>query len=55
LFWKICEQDLIDKSGRPTPPATPRTWADEAYPLAPKELVDDWKERLEKVNKMAIK
>ncbi|MBQ9909246.1 MAG: WYL domain-containing protein, partial [Treponema sp.] len=30
-------------------------WADEAYPLAPKELVDDWKERLEKVNKMAIK
>ena len=27
--------------------------ADEAYSLAPKELVDDWKERLKKVNKMA--
>lgn len=26
-------------------------WADEAFPLAPKELVDDWMERREKVNK----
>lgn len=27
-------------------------WADEAFPLAPKELVDDWMERREKVNKL---
>ena len=27
-------------------------WADEAWPLAPKELVDDWNERFEKVRKM---
>ena len=27
-------------------------WADEAFPLAPQELVDDWMERREKVNKL---
>lgn len=30
-------------------------WADEAYPLSPKELVEDWLERKEKVNNMEIK
>ena len=27
-------------------------WADEAFPLEPKELVDDWNARLERVKKM---
>ena len=30
-------------------------WADEAFPLAPKELVDDWNERLSRVNALKIK
>jgi hypothetical protein len=29
-------------------------WAGEAFPLAPKELVDDWLERREKVNKIEL-
>ena len=29
-------------------------WADEAFPIAPKELVDDWLERREKVKKIEL-
>ena len=29
-------------------------WADEAWPLEPKELVENWLERREKVNKLKL-
>ena len=29
-------------------------WADEAWPLEPKELVDNWKNRLQKVNQLKL-
>ncbi len=29
-------------------------WVDEALPLEPKELVDDWLERRERVNKIKL-